>query len=199
MIDPKSHLGRLCGAVAAAEPLADPHYGWESGREAALKLAVTETARRPHLREDAEQTALLALWEATEKGTRELPFIEIKRAIQRALRDLISDCTEKRRKDAEPPPYTIDFPALLDPESYADTKTKSTLQKLIRITERYGVEAVVTFTRFRYLAKQRRFSAAGAGRRVGMQRSDAVALDKALRRINPAYQQVIEKRRSEVK
>ena len=198
MIDPESQLGRLCrDAAAPLELPTQPLYSFDAAREAAVSLGRSLCCRRPHLLEDAEQTALLATWEATSRGTAEVEFEVIKKAVQRAIRELIGDCTERRREGGEPPPYSVDFPALLDAEAYTTTREKQTLQQLVRLAERYGTEAIVTFTRLRYCTRIRQFSSEGAGRRCGIGKADAKQLDLALRRVNPAYRAIIEKRRSE--
>lgn len=198
MIASKSQIGRLCSA--AELPLAlptQPLYSFDAARDAALARAVALTASRPWLREDAEQAALLAAWEATSGGTREVEFDAIEAEVRRAVRDCIDDLTEKRREAAETPAYTVDYAALLDEKIAVERQgdAMTTTQRLRRLVDKLGVEAIVQFTRYRYGSKVR-FSARGAGAKCGVCETDARELDIVLRRVNPSYAAVIKSRRA---
>lgn len=195
MIAPQSQLGRLCRAASLplAEPPAETLYSFNRAHEGVIALVATLCTRRTYLREDAEQAALLAAWEATERGSIEVEFEVIAKSVRRAVRETIDDLTEKKREDAAPASYTIDFAA--EAHDNGEDGRKETLVRLRRLAEKYGVAPIVSFTRFRY-GCSKWYSAIGAGRRTGITEPDALLLDIALRRVNPAYRQIIRDRRA---
>jgi len=189
-----SQIGRLCLAVDLPLSLPTaPLYSFDAARQPVLALAAKLTLLRPWLREDAEQSALLAAWEATASGTAEVAFDEIAAAVKRAVRDVIDDLTEKKRESAETPSYTIDFAA--EAHDNGEDGRKETLVRLRRLVEKYGVAPIVSYTRFRF-GCTKWYSAIGAGKRTGITEPDALLLDIALRRINPAYKQIIRDRKA---